>query len=1031
MFARKYLAVLAVALLVGTIQAVHAQLPAGWTDADIGSCAYAGSATYNSTSGAFTVNGSGKLLGAPPDAFNFCYQAYTGNFTLIARVTSNSSGGYVGLEVRESLATNARAHFTQLFPPSSNQSMVWARERITTGGTAIVYSGPTMTFPIWLKTVRAGSCIYTYTSSDAVHWYDLQQDNLPGLASTVYAGLAVSALNNAALQTAVFDNVSIAPATSGDTVPGTVTSSWIGNTYGNGPSLQQCQYTISGMYVAPDGTCFANHWALEVAREWGVYKGGTSVNFIADGANAGGAAVAGDSNYIYLAQQITSDGPATGTYYAIGRVSNSSANGYPAAPFTGGYGSLGNMLVIGAKAATQCPGNVWGLACNSATSTLYASDTINGKIDVISTATMAITSSWTLPSGDQPYALAWDGTDSLLWVVVQNTATGVRQIWAYNTSGVQQTVSTITAPVNPVSIAYYINHLYVADNGPDQDIKVYQSLTTNPTLWIYYGAVGGSFSGTNATVGTMGSWRLNGLTAIGIDSTGNIYVACNGHGPDLNEDDTYRDMRYGGTLESYNLGSRALNWRMQGFEFVDNACIDPTNETSAYGATVHYNLNFSNTTPGTEWSGYGNTLNFWKYPTDPRLFQSNTSYETQQLCYISGKKFLVVGDDYVTTFYRFSSTTGETAIPCAQFNMSGSYGTGTLTSTSNYSNGDTVTVGATTYTFVTALSTSPTVPDQVLIGANDTLSDANLDAAIDASTEIGVNYSVGTVANTAASALDSLHTVSLTAKSGGTAGNSVATTSVTTHASFGSSTLTGGVNGLYIWTDANGDGIQQSSEVVYPGTYVNPLNALYIDTNGTLWSTNGATVIKFPCTVSSGGVPQYSYSTHVSTNFSALGTLSNDHLTAGNRMEYDASSDTMYILGFSTNYPSTASVSGAGSVVMCYTTWSSTPVLAWESVLPIVTTGNDQTSFVIEAMAGAGKYLFLQFEQGEETLVLSKATGAQVGTMYPDPTVIGAFGWCDYTHSVSAFERSNGEYIITLEDDVYNKAIMYRWTGAP
>jgi hypothetical protein len=318
-----------------------------------------------------------------------------------------------------------------------------------------------------------------------------------------------------------------------------------------------------------------------------------------------------------------------------------------------------------------------------------------------------------------------------------------------------------------------------------------------------------------------------------------------------------------------------------------------------------------------------------------------------------------------------------------------------------------------------------------LIGANDTLSDANLDAAIDASTEIGVNYSVGTVANTAASALDSLHTVSLTAKSGGTAGNSVATTSVTTHASFGSSTLTGGVNGLYIWTDANGDGIQQSSEVVYPGTYVNPLNALYIDTNGTLWSTNGATVIKFPCTVSSGGVPQYSYSTHVSTNFSALGTLSNDHLTAGNRMEYDASSDTMYILGFSTNYPSTASVSGAGSVVMCYTTWSSTPVLAWESVLPIVTTGNDQTSFVIEAMAGAGKYLFLQFEQGEETLVLSKATGAQVGTMYPDPTVIGAFGWCDYTHSVSAFERSNGEYIITLEDDVYNKAIMYRWTGAP
>ena len=69
------------------------------------------------------------------------------------------------------------------------------------------------------------------------------------------------------------------------------------------------------------------------------------------------------------------------------------------------------------------------------------------------------------------------------------------------------------------------------------------------------------------------------------------------------------------------------------------------------------------------------------------------------------------------------------------------------------SNGDTFTVGTDVYTWRTVLSTGPTVPFEVLIGANTLLSAVNAVAAITLdytlSTTIGVKYSTGTTLNTA------------------------------------------------------------------------------------------------------------------------------------------------------------------------------------------------------------------------------------------------------------------------------------------
>lgn len=121
--------------------------------------------------------------------------------------------------------------------------------------------------------------------------------------------------------------------------------------------------------------------------------------------------------------------------------------------------------------------------------------------------------------------------------------------------------------------------------------------------------------------------------------------------------------------------------------------------------------------------------------------------------------------------------------------------TGTLTGvdTFNFVDTETVTIGTKVYTFQDTLTD---VDGNVHIGADFSESMANLKAAINLETPINGRYADSmslhtTVEATASAAL----TLSVRAKSYGAAGNAIATTETATQASWGSTTLTGGVNG--------------------------------------------------------------------------------------------------------------------------------------------------------------------------------------------------------------------------------------------
>ena len=116
---------------------------------------------------------------------------------------------------------------------------------------------------------------------------------------------------------------------------------------------------------------------------------------------------------------------------------------------------------------------------------------------------------------------------------------------------------------------------------------------------------------------------------------------------------------------------------------------------------------------------------------------------------------------------------------------------GTLTAAANATATKTVTVGATTYTYVTALSATPTA-NEVLIGTNAAATLSNLAAAINGGTGSGTVYGSPTVANASATAVAGATSLTIIAKTSGTAGNSVATTTTDTGITFGGATLAGG-----------------------------------------------------------------------------------------------------------------------------------------------------------------------------------------------------------------------------------------------
>lgn len=177
--------------------------------ADIGYPGHAGTFSFDSSSGAYTLQGGGYDIWNNWDAFYYASRAISGDVTIVARVTSVDWSNWwskAGVMVRATSAGDSPFVMVSV-NPTNGVEMQW---RTTAGGYADWTGNRVDDWGAikWVKLVRTGDTFSGYYSSDGATWTVLGTINVSMPAASA-AGLMVTAHDDSMLNQATFDNVSI------------------------------------------------------------------------------------------------------------------------------------------------------------------------------------------------------------------------------------------------------------------------------------------------------------------------------------------------------------------------------------------------------------------------------------------------------------------------------------------------------------------------------------------------------------------------------------------------------------------------------------------------------------------------------------------------------------------------------------------------------------------------------------------------------------------------------------------------------
>jgi beta-glucanase (GH16 family)/regulation of enolase protein 1 (concanavalin A-like superfamily) len=221
---------------MGTVTIIPSTaLPTPWTAADIfatpaGSSAFTGtewSVTGGGSAGdQYGLSGTGINGSRYSESFHFVSQPVSGDGTLVAKLIDPVSAAQAGLMFRSttdksSLCTSL-IYSTQ-FTPSG---LAWM-SRTSTGGYNLLHAtGISITFPVWLKLVRAGNNVTAFRSTNGTTWTQIGGSQTVPMATNYLAGLAVSSGNATTVSTARFSDLVYTPTPN---TPPTVATPAAGN----------------------------------------------------------------------------------------------------------------------------------------------------------------------------------------------------------------------------------------------------------------------------------------------------------------------------------------------------------------------------------------------------------------------------------------------------------------------------------------------------------------------------------------------------------------------------------------------------------------------------------------------------------------------------------------------------------------------------------------------------------------------------------------------------------------------------------
>ncbi|QHP92701.1 hypothetical protein EXE55_16985 [Burkholderia glumae] len=443
-------------------------------------------------------------------------------------------------------------------------------------------------------------------------------------------------------------------------------NSWIGNTYGYGDG-SWTQIDIRAIAVTPDGKVYTNAPWDESGAEASVYQDGRMLGF-AGGThgwgNAGGNAIAVNDHYAYVAIGVGNEKgrlvnpgvwPEKGRQWygisrrAIGDLKRPAP--FRAAAAGDARGKLAASFLKVNDVPVDTRAEIAGLAASN--QRLYATDPQHDSVDVYDAGSMDKLASFTAHEPGR-IALAADGT---LWLLTDSVHGPAKLAHLRADGRAIDDAPALPADTDAVDVAVDAKgRLLIADNGPRQQILIYAKSDHGYAPSGTLGERGGIFSG---VAGRPGPQRFNGLTGVGADRDGNIYVAMNGIGVKQGS----LGAGLGATLASYAPDGK-LRWQVDGLLFVDGAWIDPARPNSVYTGNKRFELDFSKPA-GREWRYAGFLTNRFKYPQDP-VFTTDQWPGMPTARRLDGHTFLYLTDMYADhlKIYRFDpKRDGETAIP--------------------------------------------------------------------------------------------------------------------------------------------------------------------------------------------------------------------------------------------------------------------------------------------------------------------------------------------------------------------------------
>ncbi|MER6946022.1 hypothetical protein ABT294_18520 [Nonomuraea sp. NPDC000554] len=659
-----------------------------------------------------------------------------------------------------------------------------------------------------------------------------------------------------------------------------VTTSWVGNTYSG--ATEWMQDFVFNIAVAGDGTVYTVSFWDEAGNYAGIYKDG---HLTGNCQRANGDAVAVNS---------------TNAYLTIG-------NGLTA--FTLAGASTSRTFDVGSPPAAA-----------AATDTqVIATDRAQNRVLVFDAATGTLLRSWSV---NRPGAVAVNKATGDIWVVANITRdTNDGHFWHVDPAKPAQilhfsntgtalpgTIAGSSPDWIPTSLAVDRDgNLLVGDNGPLRQVHTYTNLSaTTPARSRSLGQAGGIGSGTPGAV-TPG--KLWGITGVGGDSAGNVYVSM---------------CEFGSWLRKYDPNGN-LVWQLMGAEFVTSADFDPS--PAADGIRIrsqqnHYRMDYTKP-PGSNATWVGHSLDSVKYPQDARLFLTGHQHHFTSPFHkrLNGRLYMYATGMYSShlLIYRYD---GEIAKPSG-----------------------------------------------AIFKAHWTGDDPAWPPAQPAV-------------------------------------------------------------GEWIWRDMNGDGKFSAEEYLQTGTGANsPSNCWvwFVDDRGDIWEGGDRNLRRYPMQGFDSQLnPMYDYTSRVTIPLP-------QPFTVVRRLHYDVATDVMYMSGYTAAQPfENACWKECGKVLARYDRWSTgntTPT--WTILLPWDTTATPPVSTV--SWAPAGDYIFsCGVTTRGQVWAWRAADGAAAGNWLPGANVGGVSrtGWVDIPYGLNAFKRSDGSYQITVEDDLFNKVLVYSWRPA-